>query len=68
MQGQENDPVGYQVGRSLRAAELLLRHRLGQRHAGHHLALRLLAVDIRHVGGDVRLAVHARGRDLVFTP
>lgn len=65
--GPGERPGGIPGGPLLRAAELLLRHRLGQRHAGDHLALRLLAVDVRHVGGHVRLAVHAGGRDLILT-
>jgi len=57
---------GIPCGTLLGAPQLVLRHRLGQRHAGDHLALRLLAVDVRHVGGHVRLAVHAGGRDLIL--
>ena len=57
---------GIPGGTLLGAAELLLRHRLGQGDAGHDLPLSLRTVDIGDVGGDVRLAVDAGGRDLIL--
>ena len=57
---------GIPCGALLGAPQLLLRYGLGQGDAGHHLPLHLLAVDVRDVGGDVRLAVYAGGSGLVL--
>ena len=51
-------------GPDLGAPGLDLGHRLGQGHGGHIFPGGLLAVDDGHVGGDVRLAVHAFGQHL----
>lgn len=66
LQGQPKLPGGIPRRALLGAPQRQLRHRLGQRDAGHDLPLRFRAVDIGDVGGDIRLAVDAGERDLIL--